>query len=205
MPQTIEADAQSYLEKVYEGVLPKGPKQLVALLRENPWVPTSDMQKMEFVAAAASLVLLHGTNASVLGQLESTRVLTGRAETPERLILEAIVYGLDDGQRCRNRLSAWSAAVRHLVDQRIFPSTAVSLAKDKGQGLDAWARARSKAHAKPQQRVKPVAKSSPGWTVTVETGTTRQVFHFDNQKAATKLLSKLDKLQATHPLSAGLP
>jgi len=197
----LATDAAEYLEELYQRVLPKRPAQLVGYLRANAWTPISDSQKVQLVAAATALVMLHGKDQTFVDQLLRTRVLTGTTVEPDRLILEALIDGLTDDAKSRNRLSAWSAAVRYLAAKNIKPSTIPALATVKGEGIDAWSRQAPGKATKRGRSAKAATKSPRACVVSFAVGgEIKLTLQVNDDRVLKKVIAQLKALAASFPV-----
>ena len=91
---------------------------------------------------------------SELGCLQSLAALrtTKRRAHVSRLIVETLYSDKEPSTARTRTLSAWSIAVRYLMEKAVLPSTIPELALVKGEGIDAWAKAGAKRTLSPTGR-----------------------------------------------------
>lgn len=160
-------DAKSYLSSNYVDRLPKEPSALARYLTQNAWTPVGDAAKVGLVTIAYALVLVYGDNEALLVALRKieNKKTDRRRKAPDaaRTFIEAIdLDPLADGPKDQaRRRSAWSIAVRHLVGRQIPPTAVEALARQPGEGLDAWSRAQRAANRAKAPRL-PTAPRLPG-------------------------------------------
>lgn len=160
-------DAKSYLSANYVDRLPQEPSALAKYLTQNAWTPVGDAAKVGLVTIAYALVLVYGDDEALLVALRKIenkkRERRRKAPDAARTFIEAIdLDPLADGPKDQaRRRSAWSIAVRHLLGRQIAPSSVEALAKQPGEGLDAWSRAHRAANRAKAPRLR-TAPRLPG-------------------------------------------
>lgn len=200
MTGNLMDDSTAYLQAVYEARVPKRSEALVEFLRANSWTPISDREKVELIAVAVAVVALHGENRAFLQPLAAGRT-TKRQAPASRLIVETL-YDEKEPSTARTRtLSAWSIAVRYLVERAVPPTTIPELALVKGEGIDAWAKAGAKRTRSPTGRHQ-VKKSKPleAATVTVEVGSRKKKFSISDHYALRRIVADLERLEKSYTI-----